>query len=124
MRASRCGELSTIHEIPLAERAGRVLALRVPLLAVVSLLTAGTALADAAFLVTPTRFDFGEIQLGNTSPEQVATLTNVSAAPLRVQARGGATTDPSFTGLQNCWAVTLAPGQSCQFVYSFTPQAQ
>lgn len=118
------GAFQRVRRLSAAHASGRGLLPRIPLLAAVFiLLTGGTALADAAFLATPTRLDFGEVPIGVTSPEQTVTITNVSAAPLIVHMTGGTTRDPSFTGVQNCAGVTLAPGQSCQSFFTFKPLA-
>jgi hypothetical protein len=75
-----------------------------------------------ALLITPTRFDFGEVQIGKTSPTQAVVITNVSASPvvLTQLAGGGANL---FDATQDCANVTLAPDQSCHFLYAFTPGA-
>jgi hypothetical protein len=71
------------------------------------------------FLVTPTRFEFGKVQVGTTSPNQTATVTNVSTAPVVVSMAGGA--GGVFGGFQDCQGRTLAPGDSCHISYQFTP---
>src|SRR6266508_1327779 len=73
------------------------------------------------FLITPTRFDFGDVAVGQTSPEQRVTVTNVTSAPITVSGAGGGA--GQFGGVQNCQGRTLAPGESCTFFYAFTPAA-
>jgi hypothetical protein len=53
------------------------------------------------------------------------TITNASGANQTLTAvAGGAPFDSAnFTGVQNCVGVTLAPGASCAFTYTFTPTA-
>ncbi|HSM03851.1 MAG TPA: choice-of-anchor D domain-containing protein [Longimicrobiales bacterium] len=81
-----------------------------------------TAAASPTFLVTPIGFDFGEVQVGSTSPPTVTTVTNVSALPVVVSSAGGAPGAP-FGASQSCQGVTLDPGDSCAFSYSFSPTA-
>src|SRR6266511_1834767 len=73
------------------------------------------------FLITPTRFDFGDVAVGQTSPEQRVTVTNVTSAPITVSGAGGGA--GQFGGVQNCQGRTLAVGESCTFSYAFTPSA-
>ncbi len=73
------------------------------------------------FLISPLSFDFGEIALGTTSPEQSVTVMNVSDSPLALSLAGGAA--GVFGGFQNCQGVTLAPSATCQITYAFTPTA-
>lgn len=72
-----------------------------------------------AFLVSPRRFDFGHVAVGTASVEQTVTITNVSGTPQTVDLAGGAAGE--FGGVQNCQGRTLAPGESCQVTYQFTP---
>ena len=94
-------------------------------LTMISVLAAARGSAEAAgpntFLVSPTAFDFGDVAIGSTSPNQTVTITNVSGTPVVVSGAGGAA--GLFGGFQNCGGVTLNPGQSCQFFYQFTPTA-
>ena len=79
-----------------------------------------SAMATLQFLTTPTGLDFGEVQTGTTSPQQVTNITNVGTSPVVMSGAGGAPGAP-FNGAQNCQGVTLAPGASCQMFFTFTP---
>jgi hypothetical protein len=84
----------------------------------------GATSANAApILATPLSFDFGDIFVGATSPSQLVTLTNISNTTQTPNFAGGAVPGGSFPGSQNCAGRSLAPGESCQFIYSFAPQA-
>ena len=75
------------------------------------------------FSVAPTSLDFGPVGVGTTATREVV-VTNVGGSTATPNFAGGAPTDPTnFGGSQNCAGVTLAPGQSCQFSYTFTPSA-
>jgi hypothetical protein len=78
----------------------------------------GTGVAPR-FLITPTRFDFGEVVLGSTSPDQQVAVTNVGLAPVVVSMAGGAAGD--FGGFQDCQGRTLNVGDTCHITYQFTP---
>jgi hypothetical protein len=71
--------------------------------------------------VTPLELDFGPVVVGVTSPTQVVTITNTGLAELSAFA-GGAPFDTQFGASQNC-AGGVAPGDSCQYNFSFTPTA-
>jgi len=79
----------------------------------------GTGVAPQ-FLVTPTGLDFGNVQVGQTSPDQVANVKNIGTAPVTITGTGGGVGAPFFAA-QNCASVTLNPGESCQFFYNFSP---
>ena len=81
---------------------------------------AGSA-PSAKFLVTPTRFAFGGVQLGGTAPSQSVTLTNVGSSPAPVNLAGGGA--GVFGGATDCAGRTLDPGKSCSISYAFTPTA-
>jgi hypothetical protein len=85
----------------------------------------GTGIAQGAepteqFLITPTALEFGEVQVGTTSPQQIVNITNAGPAPVVMSAAGGAPGAP-FNAAQNCQGLTLAPGESCQMFFSFSP---
>ena len=42
------------------------------------------------FAITPTSFDFGDVPVGSTSPQQVVTITNISGASVVMSGAGGA----------------------------------
>jgi hypothetical protein len=73
----------------------------------------------STFLISPTRLEFGRVQVGETSPDQQVTVTNVSSSPQTVSMAGGAAGD--FGGFQDCQGNTLQPGDSCHITYQFTP---
>ena len=71
------------------------------------------------FLISPLAFDFGEIEVGNTSSPQDVTITNISGASQTPTFAGGGA--GVFGGAQNCAGRTLAADESCIFRYRFTP---
>lgn len=73
-------------------------------------------------LMTPTSFEFGEVQIGE-SVLQTADITNVSGSSIVMSGAGGGTAAP-FSTSQNCQGVTLAPGDSCQMFFRFTPSVE
>lgn len=90
-------------------------------LGVVSFALSSAALAGNPITATPTSLDFGEIEVGQSAPTQVVTITNTGAVPYGpVQVGGGAPQDP-FTAVQSCQGVTLQSGGTCTFVYGFEP---
>jgi hypothetical protein len=68
--------------------------------------------------VTPLVLDFGKLGVGETSPQLAVTIKNVGNAALENWAGGGV--NPPFGGGQTC-APSVAPGGSCQFIYTFSP---
>jgi hypothetical protein len=79
------------------------------------------AAASAQFLITPTSFDFGDVPVGSTAPQQEVNITNTGTSPVVMSGAGGGA--GAFGGEQNCQGITLAPGASCQMFYAFTPEA-
>jgi hypothetical protein len=71
--------------------------------------------------VTPLELDFGPVGVGATSASQSVTITNLGDAPLTDFA-GGAPADSQFHAGQTC-APSVAPGESCQYVFTFSPTA-
>ncbi|HVM01164.1 MAG TPA: choice-of-anchor D domain-containing protein [Acidimicrobiales bacterium] len=71
-------------------------------------------------LITPVALEFGEVQVGTTSPSQQVSITNVGAAAVVMEGAGGAPGAP-FSAVQNCQGNTLQPGQSCQMTFAFSP---
>jgi hypothetical protein len=86
-----------------------------------SLSFVGNGLALATFLISPTSFDFGDVPVGTTSPQQTVTITNVSGAPVVMNGAGGGA--GQFGGVQDCQGTTLNPGASCHMLYAFTPSS-
>ncbi|NNF39153.1 MAG: choice-of-anchor D domain-containing protein [Gemmatimonadetes bacterium] len=81
----------------------------------------GVGYQSDRFSITPTAFDFGEVPLGETSPRQAVTITNLGPGPVVMSGAGGAA--GVFGGSQNCQGRTLEEGESCQQSYAFTPAA-
>jgi hypothetical protein len=71
-------------------------------------------------LVNPIGLDFGEVQVGSTSDQQVAQVTNVGLLSVVMSGAGGAP-GGDFNGSQDCQGTTLAPGESCQMFFTFSP---
>ena len=72
--------------------------------------------------VTPTSLDFGNVVLGEASPPQLVTITNITPQPMTMNISGGAGSSP-FAGVQTCGGTVLAAGASCNYSYTFTPTA-
>ena len=70
--------------------------------------------------VTPLELDFGPVGVGSTSPIQAVTITNLGDTTL-TNFSGGGIGSPFNVG-QNC-AGGVAPGNSCQYSFSFSPTA-
>ncbi len=75
------------------------------------------------FTIAPTTLNFPDTAIGDTSAGLAVTITNASTSPQTLTSvAGGAPFDPTnFDGVQNCVGVTLAPGGSCAFTYTFHP---
>ncbi len=73
-----------------------------------------------AFLISPIGFDFGETELGLTSPFQTVDILNVSDITQDLNLAGGAA--GLFGGTTNCGS-SLAAGALCELFYAFTPTA-
>ncbi|TVP42131.1 MAG: choice-of-anchor D domain-containing protein [Gemmatimonadales bacterium] len=73
-----------------------------------------------SFRITATSFDFGEVEVGSSLQQNVV-VTNTSTVAVTVAMAGGAA--GAFGGSQNCQGNTLAPGASCQIIYTFSPGA-
>ena len=86
-----------------------------------------TTVAHAAvpdvFTIAPTTANFPNTAVGDTSAGIAVTVTNASATDQTLTSvAGGAPFDSAnFGGFQNCASVTLAPGASCAFTYTFHP---
>lgn len=78
--------------------------------------------ATAAFTISPTTLSFPPTAVAGTSAPIDVVVTNVSASARVITAAGGAAGDPNFDAVQNCAGVTLAPGATCAFTYTFIPQ--
>ena len=71
--------------------------------------------------VTPLEIDLGPVGVGATSQMQAVTITNLGDATLS-NFSGGGPSDTQFSAAQNC-AGGVAPGNSCQYFFSFSPTA-
>lgn len=71
--------------------------------------------------ITPRNIDFGETLLGETVTVPV-TVTNPTTETV-LFAGGGVTAGTGFTGSGGTCGASLAAGGTCQFNYSFTPNA-
>lgn len=71
---------------------------------------------------SPTRFDFGDVLLGQTVSVRVF-LRNPLGDPVLLAGGGFSTANGFGAGSGTC-SSTLAAGAGCSFVYSFTPGAQ
>ena len=78
--------------------------------------------AETDLVAGPTSHDFGNVNVGSTSPPMVTVITNTGGDPFGpMNMFGGAPPTPEFDASQNCQGVTLAPGGSCNISYTFTP---
>lgn len=82
---------------------------------------AGGSGDNSPFFVAQRAFDFGNVAVGDTSPEQEVVVKNVSGSDQTIDMAGGAA--GLFGGSQNCQGNTLAPGAFCSIFYSFTPDS-
>jgi hypothetical protein len=73
------------------------------------------------FLITPVALDFGQVAVGETSPEQFVVVTNVAHGA--VEMSGSAADAGVFGSVQNCDGNVLGEGDSCVMAYNFTPTA-
>ncbi len=73
------------------------------------------------FRISPTAFDFGEVPVGTTAPQQLVTITNLGTTPVVMSGAGGGA--GQFGGSQDCQGLTIAPGASCHMYYAFHPTA-
>ena len=74
-----------------------------------------------AFNVAPLDVAFGSVPLG-ASASMAVTITNVSGLSQTPTFTGGAPLDATNFGFsQNCAGVTLPPGGTCTFMYTFHP---
>jgi LPXTG-motif cell wall-anchored protein len=74
------------------------------------------------FSIAPSSLTFPTTAVAGTSADQDVLVTNRSTTPQTLSVSGGTLGDPNFDVVQNCAGVTLAPGASCAFTYTFVPQ--
>jgi hypothetical protein len=82
---------------------------------------AASSAVKPSFLITPTALDFGPVATGSTSPTQAVTIKNVGSADVVMSGSGGALAPPFNADLSGCDGTTLAPGATCQMLYTFAP---
>jgi hypothetical protein len=70
--------------------------------------------------ITSKILDFGDIQTGVVSPQQIVNITNLGSAPIVMSGAGGAPPG-NFSGVQDCQGLTLAVGATCHMFFTFTP---
>lgn len=78
---------------------------------------------SSGLLISPIGLDFGDVQTGTVAPQQIVTITNISALPVTMSGAGGAPFDSHFNAVQSCQGITLAPDQSCKMFFSLAPTA-
>jgi len=90
-------------------------------------LNVGTSTSAPAASVSPTSISFGNQVVGTKSSQHTVTVTNTGNASLVIAVNGVTVTDPtdfkisSDTCATSSTGSTVAPGQSCTFVLTFTP---
>ena len=97
-------------------------------LAAVGLVVAGLVVApEVAHAAAPTislsstDLDFGSRYLGDDASIDIV-VTNTGTAPVSPNFAGGAPADgTNYDASQNCAGVTLDPGDTCTFTYTFQP---
>lgn len=80
-------------------------------------LTANAVLSELN--IAPTSLDFGNVTIGE-SAQRIVYITNVGEAILTLSGVGGGIEAP-FIANQNCQDEILAPGHSCEMVFTFVP---
>jgi hypothetical protein len=84
-------------------------------------LVGGNLFLQTSASLTPSSFNFGNENVGTTSPPQTATLENVGSSSLTIQGIGINGADPNdFSQSSNCPA-SLSVGNSCQIQVTFKP---
>src|ERR1041384_6633680 len=87
----------------------------------------GTGTPAAAIVVTPASHDFGSVYLGQSSAPVDFTITNTGIVSvgtlLSLSYTGPGAADYTFSPGTCVAAIAIAPGASCTFRLSFTPQA-
>ena len=86
----------------------------------VSLTGVGVALNSVS--AAPLSHDFGNVNVGTTSPSLITTITNTGSANFGpINMFGGAPPSAEFSASQNCQGATLIPGGACSIFYTFSP---
>ncbi len=77
---------------------------------------------DTDIAIDTTTLNFGQTNVGNTSPPMSVTLTNTGGDPFGpINIFGGAPPTAEFNASQNCQGTTLPAGGSCNVNYTFSP---
>jgi len=81
----------------------------------------GSLFLQISAVLTPSSLAFGDINVGDSSQPQTATLTNIGASTLDITKVGIDGNDPNdFTQMNNCPS-GLPAGKSCQIQVTFSP---
>jgi hypothetical protein len=80
-----------------------------------------TGVGTPRFSISPTSFDFGDVTVGTTSPQQVVTITNLGSTAITMSGAGGGA--GQFGGSQDCQGLSIAAHKSCHMYYQFHPTA-
>lgn len=92
------------------------------LLVLAPLTLAAAPKGAAMFTASPLSIDFGDVNVGQSSPEAEVVITNTSGGSLGpLSIFGGATGEP-FNVSQNCQGATLPAGGSCSVFVEFSPE--
>jgi hypothetical protein len=83
---------------------------------------AASSAVKPSFLITPTALAFGPVATGSTAPSQAVTIKNMGSDSVVMSGAGGNLAPPFTADLSNCEGATLAPGGTCQMVYTFAPE--
>jgi hypothetical protein len=73
------------------------------------------------FRITPSAIDFSDVQTGTTAATEHVSITNLSPVPVVMSGAGGAPPTGRFGGGQSCQGLTLAPNDSCDMSFAFSP---
>ena len=76
---------------------------------------------STAISVTPTSLNFGNQNVGTTSPAKVVTFKNAGSTPMTISSRGW-TGQRDFAETDNCGS-SVPANSSCTFNFTFTPTA-
>ena len=78
-----------------------------------------TGIGTPRFGISPTSFDFGDVPVGTTSPQQLVTITNLGSTAITMSGAGGGA--GQFGGSQDCQGLSIAAHASCHMYYAFHP---
>jgi len=82
-----------------------------------------TALSGPNVIVSPPRYDFGDVAINGSSPKQSFTVSNNGDYPVAIPILEGIGGDPDAFPISNddCDLKTLSPGDSCGFQVAYKP---